>query len=92
MRKLTVPKDIAEQIVYEDHDDWEKIEETIVDQTRWNTHYEGIFRYIPTNRFYKIGYSKGSTECQDTDLFYKDEVEFYEVELKEVVVKKWMVV
>ena len=87
---MKLSKEKAINVVWEDHEDWKSISETMVDQRRWETDYEGIFQHIPTGKYYSVDYSKGSTECQETELFYTDEVEFQEVELKEVTVKQWV--
>lgn len=79
MSTLIIPKKEAEQIVNEDHDDWEMIKETIKNQSRWSTHFSGVFKNITTGKYYEVGYSRGSTEQQDDDLFYTQEVEFFEV-------------
>lgn len=90
MTTLIISKEEAEQIVNEDHENWQLISETIEGQSRWSTHYSGIFKHIPTNKHYEVSYSRGSTEQQDQDLFYEDNIDFFEVEEKEVIVKKWV--
>ena len=87
---MKLSKTEAEDIVYEEHEYWIKIEEKIVGQSRWTTNYSGIFKHIPSERFFKVWYSRGSTEYQETDLFCNDEVEFIEVELKEVLITQWV--
>ena len=51
MSTLIIPKKEAEQIVNEDHDDWEMIKETIKNQSRWSTHF---FRSIQKHHNRKI--------------------------------------
>lgn len=93
MTTLTIPKKEAENIVNEYHHDWESISKTIKDQSRWSTRYSGIFKKISTNKHYKVSYSKGSTENQEyQDLFYDDNIEFLEVEEREVLVKQWVAI
>lgn len=89
---MKLSKEEAIDVVLDDHEDWKSISETMVDQRRWETDYEGIFQHIPTGKHYSVEYSKGSTECQDTELFYDDEVEFLEVVEREVMVKTWVAV
>ena len=90
MSILIIPKEEAAQIVNEDHDSWEMIKEKIKDQGRWSTHFSGVFKNIATGKYYEVDYTRGSTEQQDEDLFYTEEVEFFEVEEKEVTVKMWV--
>ena len=60
----------------------------IIDTTRWSIRHEIVFE--DNGKFYQTTYSEGATECQDERPWeYKDEVECYEVELREVKVKKW---
>lgn len=60
----------------------------ITDTSRWSSHHRIIFAY--EGKFYETYYSEGLTEMQDESAWeYDDEVECYEVELKEVLVKKW---
>lgn len=61
----------------------------IVDTTRWSVIHEIVFMN-KDGKFYQTSYSEGATECQDESLWENEsEVECYEVELKEVTVKKW---
>lgn len=61
----------------------------ITDTSRWSVHHEIVF--LHDGKFYETHYSEGATESQDESPWeYDDEVECYEVELKEVLVKKWV--
>lgn len=61
----------------------------ITDTSRWSIHHRIIFTY--QGKFWETYYSEGATEMQDESPWeYEDEVECYEVELKEVKVKKWV--
>lgn len=90
---MIVNKEIAREIVWGDNDDWEKLEETeqIIDQRRWETVYEAVFKHIPTGKHYKVCWDQGSTEYQDHELFEYEDPEFVEVEEKEVLIKVWVV-
>lgn len=60
----------------------------IIDTTRWSIIHEIVFE--DNGKFYQTTYSEGATECQDERPWeYEDEIECYEVELREVKVKKW---
>jgi len=87
---LVFSKEEAIDIVTDNHDDFTCVEETIQDQSRWNTYFKGIFINNKTNKHYSVIYGRGSTECQESELFYTDEVIFTEVELKEVITKEWV--
>jgi hypothetical protein len=79
----------AQEIIYEDHADWEVVESSIEGQGRWDTHMFSICKHKVTGLYYGVNWSKGSTECQDQEPFYDDEVEFTEMEQVEVIKKEW---
>lgn len=89
---MKILKEEAELIVGEDHDDWKLVYEEIVDQRRWVTVFDGVFLHKPSGKHYSVSYEKGSTECQDSEYFYGAEIDFQEVESKEVVTKAWVAV
>ena len=61
----------------------------ITDTSRWSIHHRIIFAY--QGRFYETYYSEGATEMQDESPWeYDNQVDCYEVEIKEVKVKKWV--
>lgn len=66
------------------------IKNTIVDTTRWSEIHDIVFTH--DGKFYETSYSQGLTELQDEAPFEhsSDEIECYEVELKEIIVKKWI--
>lgn len=83
--------DEARDVVREDHEDWEKVESEIVESSRWSIIYSGVFKHIPTGKYYAASWSVGATEQQDEQPFeYEDEVEFYEVVQKPVTVMQWV--
>jgi len=88
--KLT--KEDGRSVVFEDHKDWETIEEQIIDTSRWSNIYEGVFLHKPTNKHYRTSWSSGATEMQEEMAFEYDDPEFVEVESQEVVVKQWIAV
>jgi len=82
----------AREMVYDDHEDFETIETKIVDTSRWSILSEGVFKHIPTGKFYQTSWSSGATEMQDESPFeYEEEVELDEVEAKEVLVTQWVI-
>lgn len=76
---MKLSKEEGKSIVWEDHEDWETIEVNIVDTTRWSIINEGVYKHIPTGKFYSIGWSEGATECQDEGPFDYCEPEPIEV-------------
>ena len=83
----------ALDVVWEDHEDWKKVEDKIVGSSRWNKICEGVFLHLPTNKHYQVRWRVGATEMQNEPPFsYEDDVEFIEVEQKPVTVMKWVVV
>lgn len=89
---MKILKEEAINIVREDTEDWDMIEEKIVDQRRWVTVFEGIFKHKPSEKYYRVSYDRGSTESQENEYFYGKEIEFQEVEQKEVLKKVWVAV
>lgn len=72
--------------------DWECIEDKIIDQRRWATVHEVIFKY--NGKFYQTTYEVGSTEMQDTRPFENDPdmIDCQEVKQVEKMVKIWVIV
>ncbi|MEK4315796.1 hypothetical protein NSQ37_15260 [Bacillus sp. FSL P4-0334] len=63
--------------------------EEITDTSRWSVHYRIVFPY--QGRFFETFYSKGATESQhESPWEFEDQVDCYEVELKEMKVRKWV--
>ena len=61
-------------------EEWDElISGRVVDQGRWTTTYERIFKY--KDKFYRTFFDRGSTEMQDC---YPYEYEGNEIECKEV--------
>ncbi len=62
-----------------------------IDTSRWSISHELVFKY--EGKFYMTYYSVGATECQDESPWeFEESVDCFEVELKEVVVKKWVTI
>ena len=78
--KLKLSVEDARNAVWDDHEDFEPVEEKIVDTSRWSIHYEKIMKHVPSGKLFRAYYSRGATECQEERPFeYEDEVEFVEV-------------
>lgn len=88
---MKITGDEAREMVYDDHEDFEEVESSIIDTSRWSIIHEGVFKHIPTGKFYQTSWSTGATEMQDESPFeYESEVELEEVEQQEVTVIKWV--
>lgn len=91
--KIEIPREEAQAMIQDDHENWDTIESSIVDTSRWSNMYEGVFAHLPSNKFYSFSWSEGATECQDESPFeYEDVVEGTEVERKEVMQTVWVTV
>jgi hypothetical protein len=65
------------------------IYDEICDNGRWSIYHICVFEN--DGKFYQAGYSVGATECQDESPWeYEDNIECTEVELKSVMVEKWV--
>lgn len=70
---------------------WDMVTEEITDQSRWETYHTGVFRDPETELYYEIDWAMGSTENQENDLWNGEStVLATQVELKEVLVEKWV--
>ena len=78
------------RIVFDDHDDWEYVEERVIETDRWTIRYLGVFEHIPSKKYYQICWSQGATEQQDELPFEYDAPEPIEVVQKEILVKTWV--
>lgn len=57
------------EIVWDDSDDYEVIERTIVNNYRWTSYNEIIVKELATGNYYRTNYSLGLTKQQDTRPF-----------------------
>jgi len=89
MSTVTFSKDfLVDELDLPDNDDIVMIRE-IVDTSRWSIIYSIVFKH--EGKFYQTSYSIGATESQDEGPWeYEEEVECTEVELEEVMVKRWV--
>lgn len=67
------------------------IEDEIEETSRWSEHHRIVFKAEDDGLFYETGYSQGLTEYQDESPWeYEDEITAKQVELREVVVSKYV--
>ena len=91
MNKKTFSKDfLVDQLGLPYDNDSIIMEDKIVDQTRWSIIHSLVFKH-DDGKFYRVSYSEGATECQyERPWEYEENVNGVEVELKEVLVEKWV--
>lgn len=77
--KLTFPGERAREILSGDDAAYRVIRDEICDTTRWSIVHALIIQRIEDSRFFRGGYSKGATECQDESAWQYDDAEFTEV-------------
>ncbi len=89
---LNLSREDGRDVIYGDHADWETVNGTgkIIDQRRWSTIREAIFFHVLTDKHYRICWSEGSTEMQESTPFEFNDPEPVEVELRDVTVSKWV--
>ena len=87
-------KEILKDVAYDDcPNGFEKIEDTIVENSRWSVHHTMVFKF--EDKFYTSHYSVGATEMQDESPYEYDGegmVECIEVIQVEVLTKAWKAV
>lgn len=86
---MKLKKEEARDIVWGDHEDWETIATEITDTGRWSIQKRGVFRHIPTGKYYQLWWSVGATEYQDEKPFEYTDPEPVEVHEVERVIKVW---
>lgn len=86
--KITIPE--AFEIIYDDNPDWITVQQTIEGTGRWSIDMSGIFKHVPTEKYYRIKWQKPATEMQEVDTFYYDNmVTLVEVKPVEVMKVVW---
>ena len=72
---------------------WTNVSDKFVENTRWSILKECVFKDTD-GKHYSVTYRIGATECQDdTDLWDGETtISAVEVELKEIMVKRWVMV
>ena len=93
---MTLEKEEAQRIIWDDHDDWEEVDGTRVAEKngRWMLCCDAVFLHKPTGDHYMFLWDAGATEQQYVEPYeYEtDDIKPTKVHLVETVVKKWMAV
>ena len=77
--KLVLTKEEARLIVYEDSNDYDIIEDTIDDTSRWSENHSVVIQRVSDGKYFSGHYSQGLTESQDERAFDNYEPDFREV-------------
>lgn len=78
--ELKLTKDQAQEILWEDTEDFTIIRDEIVENSRWSEHHDLIVQRVSDQKFFRAAYSCGLTESQDESPWeYEKEVTFTEV-------------
>lgn len=85
-------RDVMQSIANEDTDEFIKVEDEIIDHTRWSVVHEMIFQQISTGKFYRSHYNRGATEMQDERPYEYDGdiIACEQVVKEEVMTSKWV--
>jgi len=86
---MKVTKEQAQNIIWEDEEDWELVYDNIEDTSRWSEFHEIVCLHKPTGKYYMSSYSQGLTECQDESPWDYDEPKFTQCWPKEVTVTQY---
>ena len=65
LKDIILSPEDARAAIYEDHSDFELVEEEMTDTSRWSIHYSATLRHKSSGNYYYTNYSRGATECQD---------------------------
>lgn len=77
-------------ILGEDDENFEILENEMIDKSRWSIHYNLVFKELDSGKLYETSYSVGATESQDERPWeYETEIKCVEVEPVEVVTIKF---
>lgn len=77
--KLEISNSDARRMVYEDLEDFEVIEDSIYDTTRWSEQHEVVVKRESDGKFFAGTYQRGLTEYQDEQPFEYTDPDFIEV-------------
>lgn len=77
--KLTLTRQEALRILRKRDQDFEVIEDEIVDTSRWSIVYSLVVKRKSDGKFFSDSYRVGATECQEESPWDSDEPSFTEV-------------
>lgn len=74
-----------QEVLWDEHPDFRRIYETIVEQGRWDTIFEVVVQHKESGKFYTSWFAKGSTEMQDSEFSMGEKLEEVKPVLKNVI-------
>lgn len=77
--KLVFPGEVGRTIVFNDHEDFDVIEETLEGESRWENYYSVVIQRKSDGLFFAGGHSRGKTESQDVRPYEYEDAEFKQV-------------
>lgn len=77
--KLNLSKEEAQDIIYDGNSDYQVIEDTIEDTSRWSEHHRIVILRKLDNKYFADYYSKGLTEMQDEQPYEYNDPNFTQV-------------
>lgn len=77
--KLILTKEEAQEILFDDHEDFEIIEDVIENTSRWSENHRIVVKRVSDGKFFEDFYSCGATEIQDESPYEYSEPNFTEV-------------
>ena len=88
---MEVTAEEARTIIWEDHEDYNVVEDVIYQTSRWSEFHQVVVLQLSTGKFFMSQYTRGLTEQQDEQPWEYNKPEFTEVFAKEVTVIKYVV-
>lgn len=91
MSSRKFPKELLQELAWDDAPNpYIKVDDSITNNSRWSIHHTMVFK-ADDGLHYRVGYSVGSTECQDERPFEydDDEIECTQVEKVAKTIMVW---
>ncbi len=76
---LTLTKEEAREVIWEDHDDFDLVRDDLVDTSRWSEIHDVVIKRLSDGKFFMDSYSVGATEMQDESPWEYSDPNFVEV-------------
>ena len=76
---LTITKEEAREVIWEDHDDFDLVRDDLVDTSRWSEIHDVVIKRLSDGKFFMDSYSVGATEVQDERPWEYSDPNFVEV-------------
>lgn len=86
--KITLTEEDARGLAFDDHPDFEVVDEIAGEPRRWSATVTTILKHSASGKHYAYQWQKGNTEYQEHE-FPSGEIDLPEMVQTEVVVKEW---